>query len=75
MTMHLQYNKTILNPDVNKIDYWKNRVLATCFSPDNQRLAIVTSDRYVSLFNENGEKVDKFCTKQSGKDSQGYTIR
>ena len=33
------------------------------WSPNNQKLAVVTMDRVVLLFDELGEKRDKFATK------------
>lgn len=38
-----------------------------CFAPNNVRLAVVTVDRVVHLFDENGDRRDKFATKQSEK--------
>jgi intraflagellar transport protein 172 len=39
------------------------RVTAMCWAPNNLRLAAVTTDRIVHLFDENGERRDKFSTK------------
>lgn len=39
------------------------RVTALCWAPNNMRLAAVTTDRIVHLFDENGERRDKFSTK------------
>ena len=33
------------------------------WSPNNQKLAVVTADRVIQLFDETGEKKDKFSTK------------
>lgn len=47
------------------------------WSLNQQRLAVATSDRTIVLYDENGEKRDKFSTKaadqNNGKDS--YVIR
>lgn len=47
------------------------------WSPNNQKLAVATADRLILLFDENGERRDKFSTKPSdpsnGKTS--YVIR
>ena len=40
-----------------------DRVTALCWAPNNMRLAAVTTDRIVHLFDENGERRDKFSTK------------
>ena len=37
--------------------------MAIAWSPNNLKLAICDYDRYVHLFNENGEKKDRFPTK------------
>jgi WD40 repeat protein len=42
-----------------------NRVCAITWSPNNQKLAVVTADRVVQLFDETGERKDKFSTKPS----------
>lgn len=55
LTRHL---KTIINSSEVT-----NRVTAIAWSPNNQKLAIVTADRVVQLFDETGERKDKFATK------------
>ena len=37
--------------------------LRACRSPNSRRLAAVTTDRVVQLFDENGDRKDKFSTK------------
>ena len=55
-----------------KLKHWKNilpgqealkKVTALTWSPNNMRLAVVTTDRIVTLYDEQGEKRDKFSTK------------
>jgi hypothetical protein len=41
-----------------------SKVTAVAWAPNNTRLAVVTSDRVVHLIDENGERRDKFATKQ-----------
>lgn len=57
-----------------KLKHWKNilpgqdslkKVTALTWSPNNSRLAVVTTDKIVTLYDENGEKRDKFSTKAS----------
>jgi len=43
------------------------KVTALAWSPNNRRLAVVTVDRVVHLFDENGERRDKFSTKPADK--------
>ncbi|KAJ9466254.1 Intraflagellar transport protein 172 [Diplonema papillatum] len=52
------------------------RVTASCWSPNSKRLAVADHYRFVHLFDENGEKRDKFSTKPI--DSRGpktYVVR
>lgn len=39
-------------------------ITGMAWSPDNQKLAVVSSDRTVSLFDDSGERKDKFTVKQ-----------
>lgn len=39
------------------------RVVALAWAPNHTKLAVCTVDRVVLLFDENGEKRDKFATK------------
>ena len=56
--MQFKHLKTVL-PPVNQI----SRVHAIAWSPNNRRLAIADANRFVYLFEENGEKRDRFTTK------------
>eukprot|EP01060_Flectonema_neradi_P010067 TRINITY_DN17208_c0_g1_i3.p1 TRINITY_DN17208_c0_g1~~TRINITY_DN17208_c0_g1_i3.p1 ORF type:complete len:1741 (+),score=384.31 TRINITY_DN17208_c0_g1_i3:134-5356(+) len=52
------------------------RITACCWSPNNKRLAIADHYRFVHLFDENGEKRDKFSTKpMDGKGTKTYMVR
>ncbi|XP_055687572.1 intraflagellar transport protein 172 homolog [Lutzomyia longipalpis] len=70
--MQLKFLKTVVEAQ-DKL----NRVAALCWSANNQKLAIGTADRMILLFDEHGERRDKFSTKPSdpanGKAS--YVIR
>ncbi|KAJ3373895.1 hypothetical protein GGF31_008780 [Allomyces arbusculus] len=51
------------------------KISAAAWSPNNQKLAVANADRIIQVFDENGERKDKFSTK--GADPQnpkGYTI-
>ena len=39
------------------------KITAMAWAPNNTKMAIVSTDRVVVLFDENGEKRDKFGTK------------
>ncbi|XP_063226619.1 intraflagellar transport protein 172 homolog isoform X1 [Bacillus rossius redtenbacheri] len=56
--MQLKYLKTVV-PAEEAVA----RICALAWSPNNIKLAVCTADRVVSLFDENGEKRDKFSTK------------
>ncbi|KAL1129294.1 hypothetical protein AAG570_013823, partial [Ranatra chinensis] len=53
------------------------RILAIAWSPNNQKLAICNSERTVLLFDENGERKDKFPTKPSDPKNgrKSYTVK
>lgn len=48
-----------------------------CWSPNNKKFAVATVDRYIILFDENGEKRDKFSTKpfNSAAGKKSYIIK
>ncbi|KAI8928779.1 hypothetical protein BC831DRAFT_447367 [Entophlyctis helioformis] len=52
-----------------------NRVTALAWSPNNQKLAVVTADRIIQLFDETGERKDRFATKPADpKTARSYYI-
>ncbi len=42
-----------------------NRISAVAWSPNNQKLAVAGADRVISLYDETGERKDRFSTKPS----------
>ena len=50
------------------------KISSICWSANGRRMAVVGSDRVVQMFNESGEKKDKFPTKASEK-GQSYIVR
>jgi len=54
--------------------HFRSKVTSLCFSPDGKRLAIATSDRVISLYDEKGKRTDKFITKGNGK-NKAYVVR
>ncbi|KAF7269422.1 hypothetical protein GWI33_017527 [Rhynchophorus ferrugineus] len=69
--MQLKYLQTIL--EAQETDY---KIVSLCWSPNNQKLAVATSDRQVLLFDEEGKKRDKFSTKPSDPEAgkKSYVI-
>ena len=52
------------------------KVTAIVWSPNNKRLAVVTVDRIVHLFDAaTGERKDKFSTKPAEKGAKDYVVR
>lgn len=70
--MQLKYLMTVL-----EAQHQIHRITSLVWSPNNAKLAVATPDRVVLLFDEHGERKDKFTTKPSdpaaGKAS--YVIR
>lgn len=54
-----------------------SRIAGLAWSPNNQKLAAATSDRSILLFDENGERRDKFSTKAAdpANGKKSYIIR
>jgi len=70
--MQLKHLKTPLPPQDGAA-----KITAMAWAPNNNKMAVVSSDRVVILFDENGEKKDKFATKpgdpKTGK--KGYQVK
>jgi intraflagellar transport protein 172 len=56
--MQLKHLKTVVNAGEAIA-----KITAICWSPNNLRMAAVSTNRIVYLFDENGEQKDKFPTK------------
>lgn len=56
--MILKYLGTVLSASDSE-----NRVVAVAWSPNNLKLAVALSDRAIYLFDENGNRKDRFSTK------------
>ncbi|XP_070378558.1 intraflagellar transport protein 172 homolog [Dermacentor albipictus] len=56
--MHIRYLKTLMPPQDGAA-----KVVAMAWSPNNVKLAVCTADRVVLLFDDMGERRDKFSTK------------
>lgn len=54
-----------------------NRIAGLAWSPNHKKLAVATADRHILLFDELGERRDKFSTKPSNpaNGKQSYVIR
>ena len=69
--MQLRHLKTVHAPQDGIA-----KVTGVCWSSNNRRLAVVTTDRVVSLYDEHGERRDKFSTKPAdAKGPKNYVVR
>ncbi|XP_005107698.1 intraflagellar transport protein 172 homolog isoform X2 [Aplysia californica] len=70
--MQLKHMKTLLPPMDGAA-----KICAIAFSPNNHKLAVCTSDRVIVLFDEQGEKRDKFSLKpaDSKYGKKSYTVK
>jgi intraflagellar transport protein 172 len=60
--MQLKPLKTIGQQNPQKIS---SRVSAICWSPNNRRFAVADCDNMIHLYDDSGERKDKFQTKPS----------
>lgn len=77
--MKLTHLKSFTSPrtiskDSSSISRNQSKVTSLCYSPDGDRLAVATADRTISLYNDQGEVVDKFNTKPNGDGPKDYLI-
>ncbi|CAM9498790.1 unnamed protein product, partial [Choristocarpus tenellus] len=73
--MQLRYLNTVVQPPGGENGICPARVMAVAWAPNNKKLAVCTVDKVVSLFDENGEKQDKFSTKPAEKGAKNYIVR
>ncbi|KAL3317647.1 hypothetical protein Ciccas_003697 [Cichlidogyrus casuarinus] len=70
--MALRHVKTVINPQTCQA-----KILAIDWAPSNTKFAVCTSDRIVALFNDSGERKERFATKpadsKAGKKSYMVT--
>ncbi|WIA40104.1 hypothetical protein OEZ86_013511 [Tetradesmus obliquus] len=64
--MHLTHVQTILQPGDGI-----HKVSSLAWAPNNSKLAAATADKVVHLFDENGDKRDKFKTKAADPNGPG----
>ena len=68
--MQIKYLKNILSCQDGAA-----KICALSWSPNNLKLAVCTADRVVILFDETGEKRDKFSTKPAEYGKWSYTVK
>ncbi|KAL5965213.1 hypothetical protein TSMEX_007033 [Taenia solium] len=68
--MHLKHLKTLIPHQP-----MESKISALAWSPNSKRLAVSTSDRLIVLFDEDGERRERFLTKPAdGKSKKGYVV-
>ena len=76
--MKLRHSRTVLAPQVPEAPAQGGalpaRVTALAWAPNNARFAAVTTERVVSLFDEAGERRDKFSTKAGSPATRAYVV-
>lgn len=72
--MRLDHRSSLIQPQAG-VPSWSAKIVDACYSSDNQRLAVVTADRAVIMYNEKGERVDKFATKPNNSGPKTYMVR
>ena len=68
--MQVKYLKSL-----NKAVDGMKKISSICWSPNNRRLAVATADRYIHLFDENGNPMERFLTKPNIKGQNSYVVR
>eukprot|EP00939_MAST-03C_sp_MAST-3C-sp1_P000124 g124.t1 len=51
------------------------KVTSICWSNNNHKMAVVTADRVIHLFDESGVQKDRFSTKPTDKGPKNYIVR
>uniref|UniRef100_G0U5A8 Intraflagellar transport protein IFT172,putative n=1 Tax=Trypanosoma vivax (strain Y486) TaxID=1055687 RepID=G0U5A8_TRYVY len=70
-TMQVRHYKTLMAAQPGL-----SRTQAVCWSPNNKRLAVADNNRVVNLYDELGERRDRFPTKAAdGKNGKSFVIR
>ncbi|XP_078486595.1 intraflagellar transport protein 172 homolog [Ciona intestinalis] len=70
--MQLKHMKTLLDPQIGA-----SKICCLVWSPNNSKLAVCTSDRVILLYDENGERRDKFSSKpiDSKYGKKSYSVK
>ena len=53
----------------------QTKVTAICWSPNGKKLAVCTADRVVLMFDDEGNRKDRFATKPAEKGPKNYIVR
>ena len=72
--MQLRHSQTLMSASEGSHP-WKLKITSICFSPTGSRMAVCTADRIVHVYDDAGERVDKFSTKPADKGPKNYIVR
>jgi intraflagellar transport protein 172 len=70
LNMHLKYSRNLM-PAADGMQ----KISALAWSPNLMRLAVSTADRIIHLFDDAGERRDRFPTKPAEKGQKSYVVR
>ena len=68
--MQLRYSKNLQSA----VDGMQ-KISAVTWSPNGQKLAVSTADRVIHLYDDSGERKDKFPTRPAEKNQTSYVVR
>lgn len=51
------------------------KISGITWSPNSKRMAVAASDRVIHLYDEQGQKRDKFSIRPADKDNRSYIVR
>lgn len=68
--MQIKYHRNIQQP----VDGMQ-KIAALAWSPNSKRFAVANADRQIYLYNDAGERKDKFTARPAEKDNKSYIVR
>ena len=68
--MQLKHMQSLTQPGEGIV-----KVTALCWAPSGKKLAICTTDRVVVMFDDEGNRRDRFSTKPADKGPKNYVVR
>lgn len=68
--MQLRHLKSLTSPSEGI-----QKVTCLCWAPNGKKLAVCTTDRVVVMFDEEGNRKDKFSTKPAEKGPKNYLVK
>eukprot|EP00605_Chrysophyceae_sp_TOSAG23-4_P002142 GSChrysophyteH1.ASY1.ANO1.2369.1 assembled CDS len=69
--MKLKHHQSLTSPSEGA----SVKVTALCWAPNGKKLAVCTSDRIVLMYDDEGNRRDKFSTKPAEKGPKNYVVR